>query len=211
MLDDRFWSKVRKSNEGCWIWTANKNNKGYGLFRPGGLAPKRLAHRLSYEDANGRIPDGMVVMHSCDNPSCVNPDHLSAGTMADNSRDAVVKSRYANQKLTDAQVIALLRDYVSGKGTVEISAKFGISRKSVNDYTSGKVRRRLHGKHGCPTLSDLESARCRKPSAKLSPKEVFEIRRRLQSGALGKDIAAEFGVHKATISDIRCGKIWRDT
>lgn len=57
MLDDRFWTKVDRAEPGgCWEWTANKNNKGYGLFRPGGTAPKRLAHRLAYEDAKAPSP-----------------------------------------------------------------------------------------------------------------------------------------------------------
>jgi DNA invertase Pin-like site-specific DNA recombinase len=95
MLDERFWSKVdmRPSPCGCWLWTANKNNKGYGLFRPGGSEGKRLAHRLAFEEANGPIPDGLIVMHACDTPACVNPAHLSVGTKKDNMQDCKAKGR----------------------------------------------------------------------------------------------------------------------
>lgn len=93
-LQNRFFSKVLLgSKEDCWLWLANKNNKGYGMIRAGGLAPKVLAHRVSYEIFKGKIPDGLVVMHSCDNPSCVNPSHLSAGTMLENTQDMIKKGR----------------------------------------------------------------------------------------------------------------------
>lgn len=83
MLGPRFWSKVEKT-EGCWIWTAARNAKGYGYFRIGGRT--RKAHRLAYEDANGPVADGLVLDHLCRTPSCVRPDHLEAVTSAENTR-----------------------------------------------------------------------------------------------------------------------------
>lgn len=92
---DRFWSKVDTSDGlfGCWIWTASRFTKrgGYGQFHEW---PKvRYAHRVAWELTHGPIPDGMVVMHACDNPPCVNPQHLSLGTIADNAQDMVAKGR----------------------------------------------------------------------------------------------------------------------
>lgn len=95
MLDDRFWAKVavKEPNE-CWEWNATRNNKGYGLFRPGGMAEKRLAHRLSWEARNRKLRPGECVLHKCDNPGCVNPGHLFVGSRRDNMQDCVKKGRH---------------------------------------------------------------------------------------------------------------------
>lgn len=210
MLDNRFWSKVSVGGPAeCWEWRANKNNKGYGLFRPGGTAPKELVHRLSYENKNGPIPNGMVILHSCDNPACVNPAHLRTGTMKDNSVDAASKGRIAGMILGDALVIGLLRDYVAGASHAQLAKRYGISIKSVPDFTTGKSRKWLHGKHGCPTMKELKDARNSKPGAMITQEIADQIRRRLASGEMGKDLAIEFGLHKATVSDIKLRKIWR--
>lgn len=91
-LVDRFEEKIDKTNY-CWNWKANKNNMGYGMIRLGGLQPKKLAHRVSYEIKNGKIPDGVCVLHKCDNPACVNPEHLFLGNKKDNYYDMVKKGR----------------------------------------------------------------------------------------------------------------------
>jgi hypothetical protein len=91
-LADRFWSKVDKSGpNGCWVWTASCHPHGHGQFSLHGVPVK--SHRLSYEWANGPIPPDRGVLHHCDNPPCVNPDHLYLGTQADNDRDMAVRRR----------------------------------------------------------------------------------------------------------------------
>lgn len=99
-LAERLWAKVDRT-ESCWIWTGGTNIKGYGCIGLGERGRgKALAHRVSWELAFGPIPDGLWVLHHCDNPPCVRPDHLWLGTAADNNRDMVAKGRHWSQKFT---------------------------------------------------------------------------------------------------------------
>jgi hypothetical protein len=92
-LLDRLLNKIKiDNNTGCWIWQGGKNNLGYGMMRDG--KKMRTAHRVSYEEhTQTKIPSHLVVMHSCDTPLCVNPQHLSLGTRSDNSKDMMRKGR----------------------------------------------------------------------------------------------------------------------
>jgi hypothetical protein len=93
-LEIRFWEKVDKSAgpSGCWIWKGGKDKNGYGRIRINKV--EFGAHRLSWEIANcAKIPQGLVVMHKCDNPICVNPNHLMVGTHGDNHTDCARKGR----------------------------------------------------------------------------------------------------------------------
>ena len=89
-LDIRFWQKVDKQKE-CWVWVGSLNNKGYGRINIGGII--KLAHRVSYEIAYGKIPSMMSILHKCDNPPCVNPNHLQVGTHKENIEDMIEKGR----------------------------------------------------------------------------------------------------------------------
>ena len=93
-LEERFWEKVKKG-PGCWEWTGGKDSKGYGSFMlcVEGFSWHVSAHRVSWKLTTGYLPIGKSILHRCDNPSCVRPDHLWAGTQMDNMRDAVNKGR----------------------------------------------------------------------------------------------------------------------
>lgn len=94
-LENRFWRQVdKKSDNECWIWSGTKNKKGYGcIIKDDGSRKRHLAHRASYIINKGEIPDGLYVLHSCDNPSCVNPNHLRVGTQSENIKEAFDKGR----------------------------------------------------------------------------------------------------------------------
>jgi len=221
MLDDRFWTKVDKTHaNGCWVWTANRNNKGYGLFRPGGLAPKQLAHRLSYTESHGPIPKGGLVLHSCDNPSCVNPNHLRVGSHKDNVADMDKRGRrvsntgkgeaHCHARMTDVSVTTLRQRYIAGDSLDDLARDFGCPRSSLADYTGGRSWRHLLGVGGCPTLEELkaEGARRRRSAAKITPEDARQIREALASGETGRSIAKRYGIHYATVSNVKLGKIW---
>jgi hypothetical protein len=140
---ENFFKKVAKGNDGeCWIWTAGIS-RGYGIVSREGRSIK--AHRLSYEIHHGPIPPGMLVMHSCDNPSCVNPEHLSVGTETDNVRDMINKGRNKDRRgekhplkklsLKQVEEIRQLRGLMGHK---LIAEKFGISKSHVSGIQRGE-------------------------------------------------------------------------
>lgn len=81
------------TDDDCWEFDGNRAAHGYGSVRKGDQYGTRAAHRLAYEAVHGPIPDGLEICHTCDNPPCINPDHLWAGTHADNMADKVAKGR----------------------------------------------------------------------------------------------------------------------
>ena len=144
-IEDRFWAKVAKRENGCWEWTGALNDTGYGVIglgrREWGL---ERAHRLSYMMHKGPIPEGKFVCHSCDNPSCVNPDHLFLGSCAENISDMVQKGRNAHgecsyAKLTHAQVNEIRAIYAAGGISQRaLGERYGISRSMVGLITRGE-------------------------------------------------------------------------
>jgi hypothetical protein len=91
-MNCRFFEKIKiRTGDDCWEWQGAKLKAGYGQTRVG--TKNMLVHRVVYEHTVGPIPDGMVVMHTCDNPSCCNPNHLRLGTQQDNVDDRIAKGR----------------------------------------------------------------------------------------------------------------------
>ncbi len=101
----RFWCFVEKTAV-CWLWTGRTNKDGYGVISFAERGKQMIASRLSFIIAYGPIPEGMWVLHRCDNPRCVNPDHLFLGTRADNMRDAHQKGRIDMHKVSRAGTLA---------------------------------------------------------------------------------------------------------
>ena len=120
-LRQRFLQKVRKTR-GCWMWMAGTNGRGYGCIYGGGESGGRQlrAHRVAFTLFIGPIPEDKYVLHSCDNPACVNPSHLFLGTQPDNIQDRDAKGRQAQgerqglSKLTQQQVREIRNLYRSG-------------------------------------------------------------------------------------------------
>jgi len=139
----RFWNKaIITGADDCWEWMAAKYAKGYGQIRIDGKTQR--AHRVAWELTHGKIPDDMLVMHTCDNPSCINPRHLRLGTPQDNSTDMVTKGRSAsgeedgNSKLVAREVQSIKTD---GRGARELSQIHGVSTVCIYDILKGRTWR----------------------------------------------------------------------
>lgn len=146
-LAERFWTKVQKA-DGCWRWTGHRCPAGYGKIWGGPEIGKPVgAHRVSYELHHGPIPKGAVVMHSCDNPECCNPEHLSLGTDADNARDKVLKGRHSygvkrhNAKLDD-ETVRFIRKNPEIK-VADLVRALGVSQSVISNARNGVTWRHV--------------------------------------------------------------------
>lgn len=151
-LIDRFNAKVSpEAITGCWIWTGAVKELGYGVI---GLGTREQgtakAHRVSYELHKGPIPDGLSVLHDCDNPACVNPSHLYAGTLSQNMKDCVRRNRQfkpdnngeksTTRRLSLEQVNIIRQKQKTGR---EYAKDFGVSKSTVFAIWRG-----VNWKHG---------------------------------------------------------------
>ena len=139
----RFWAKVDKSSD-CWKWLAG-GNSGYGSFWLNNK--QQRAHRVSWTIHNGPIPDGLCVLHYCDNPPCVNPAHLFLGSTIENNIDRDNKGRTARQKgelhggvkLTEIEVVEIRHRYIVGGITQqELGDKYGVTRPNIGYIVNRK-------------------------------------------------------------------------
>jgi hypothetical protein len=158
--EERFWQYVDKSGPvpphtpdlgGCWVWTAAKNDCGYGLFNLNGEST--TTHRVAWLIAEGNIPKGAHVLHRCDNRACVRLSHLFLGDHATNMADMRIKGRgrgksqdgemHAMHKLTSEQVLEIRKLVASGVAQVELAPMFSVHKATVNDIVLRKTWRHL--------------------------------------------------------------------
>lgn len=139
-------SSMPEPNSGCWLWLKytkkrNRHSYGYTFF----MGNKMYAHRASFVIFKSEIPEKMMVCHKCDNPSCINPDHLFLGTQKQNIRDMVKKNRgpdrrgskHPNVKLTEDKILEIRRLSLSGLKNIRIAERFNLDPARI----SGIIRR----------------------------------------------------------------------
>jgi len=139
-----FWDYVKLGDASeCWPWIRGKNSDGYGIFKHHGKTFS--AHRFMWTEMFGKIPDGMHVLHKCDNPLCVNPNHFFLGTQVDNIKDMMLKGRSRNSKgeynnkakLTTDNVINIRQLLSKGIFQKHIANLYNISRCTISHIESG--------------------------------------------------------------------------
>jgi hypothetical protein len=132
---DSFMTHVEKTDS-CWNWTSYKVKKGYGRIKISGK--NILAHRASYEYHIGKIPEGKLVCHTCDNRLCVNPDHLWIGTNDENQMDKASKGRSGKQKLTPNDAELIIKAVNDGFSRASIGFYFNIGRSQISHIITGR-------------------------------------------------------------------------
>lgn len=211
-----FWSKVATGDDAeCWEWQGYREPRwGYGRCGGGGRSSggdEVAAHRIAWILARGEIPDGLCVLHRCDNPPCVNPAHLFLGTKADNNADKAQKDRSTfgslcpTAKLTEDRVTEVLRRYEAGESQTQVARAVGVSRSAVRSLLIQRTWRRASA--GSASATPPRWERCRK---KLTPDQALEIRRRVEAGELQANVGRDFGVSQSMVSGIVRGRSWRE-
>jgi DNA-binding XRE family transcriptional regulator len=136
-MEERFWSKVQKQSNGCWLFTSVHGGTAYGMLSV--KEGEYLAHRISWVLHYGEIPQGTLVLHKCDVPKCVNPDHLFLGTHRDNSDDKLSKKRHRFGEsspitpFTEKDVLKIRELYASGKlSQQKIANMYGVNQTAIS-------------------------------------------------------------------------------
>ena len=141
-----FWSHVEKT-PGCWRWTAFVDKKGYGQvgYWDNGKTVTYRAHRVAYMISRGTIPPGLLVLHSCDNPRCVRPDHLRLGTLSDNVQDMLQKRRNnppigdrGRHSLSNDDVRTIRLLYRTGILQADLATQFGVHNAQISKIVNRK-------------------------------------------------------------------------
>lgn len=208
-LRDCYFERVIQ-RKGCWDWLGSVDHDGYGL-----LSYRRVvyrAHRLSYELLKEPIPDGLWVLHRCDNPRCSNPDHLFLGTAIDNVADKTAKDRQAagsrngRAKLTEDNVRLIRALYRRDilRSCSKLAKKFNVSTPAILNALKGPGWKHVEGVIPA-SLIDVNKRRTQFRS-KLSDQDRAAIREQLKAGIPAVRIYRRYKVSPSYISLIKSGK-----
>lgn len=217
---DKFIAAVKVDDvSGCWVWQKWKDKDGYGMFRKQNSGAER-AHRWAWQHYRGEIPAAnewggtLHVLHRCDNPSCVNPDHLYLGTNKDNVRDKMLRGRHfvvsgerhPDAKITEQDVLAIR---ASDKPYATLASEYGVAESTIGSIKQRKSWRHLLRQDDDTGLNKGKNRGRRGKqhyNATLSEGDVRAIRSSTERGAV---LARYYKVSQQTITDIRMRRSWR--
>lgn len=160
-MEDHFHHLLMRSRPGdCILWPDAKSKKGYGVVRINGKP--QYAHRVSWTIFRGPIPDGMHVLHHCDNPPCIRPSHLFLGDDLANQRDSIAKGRHSKPplfrgaehklaRLTDEDVRQIRALHKRGASQTDLAKRFEVSLSSVHRIVHNQTWRHVDGSHNPPS------------------------------------------------------------
>lgn len=210
---ETFWARVKKS-EGCWefdgcLW------KGYGQITYQGRLWQ--THRLAYTLAIGPIPDGLDVLHRCDNRACCRPDHFFLGTQADNNRDMFAKGRNRNvygsrhylATLTESQVKQIRERYCAGEPALALAKEYGVTANNVRVICSGRSWLYADGPIATRAIAKGHNQGEARHNAFLTADIVRTIRDRHAQGESIASLKRAFRLHPEHVYKIVHRKIWK--
>lgn len=218
----RFWKLVNKDGPDhalgkCWVWTGFGTN-GYGMFCANGK--RYSASRYSYELLRGPVDPSLWILHHCDNPSCVNPVHLYAGTVIENNADMVARDRYSSgdkhyskthpelrprgvdvphAKIADAEVLEMRRLYRDGANLPELANRFSVSSGTVFNAVRGKTWKHLPD-------AVIRPVRAHK---KMTVEMVRELRELRRGGMQIQELSQRYGIFRSTVEKIISRLAWK--
>jgi hypothetical protein len=197
------------NENGCHICTSHSKDKnGYCYYRIDKKTGK--LHRKIYMDNHGPIPKGMLIRHTCDTPSCINPKHLLLGTILDNARDMVDRNRQAKGEaagaavLTEAQVIEIIAD--ENSFYEELARKYNVTASTIQGIRRGDTWKHLARPNGVEGPRDVLKGE-KHAQAKLTKEQVVEI---IENNTLThQELGNLYNVSSALITRIKTGKCWK--
>lgn len=200
-MRERFLEKISEDENGCWLWQACRFPNGYGALQ---VDRKKVgAHRISHEIFIGPIPAGRMVLHRCDVPACVNPEHLFLGTAKVNAQDRDAKGRHppcrgdrnGASKLVGPEREAAITEFLASPGRgAAVAAKYGLTYFGLRKAAGA----------GCGRAAGDANKK-----AKLNDAKVLAIRAELLDGKSIAEIARQYGVAWPQIKRIKTGKGWK--
>lgn len=209
---NRFWRKVINpgnwDSEKCFIWNACVNNDGYGQFSLNNRSFP--AHKFSYEFYFGPVSDGFEVCHICNNPPCVNPNHLYLATHKENMEYMVECNRVGSARQTTESILEMLNKINLGvyTSTVQIMEDYNMTKVTVHNILTGKAWRTItKDKY---TDQDLKRLHRLIDHRSLTNDQVRQIKLMIKQGNTNANIARYFQIPPKTVSYIKLGKTYKD-